>query len=107
MADLVPYRSQELARRQVEQIEYIVQVTQAAQRELGRIHDEGARLAIDTLTYTRERIQTAARNGMSEAKVEALVEQQKHYLAEMQEIAATGARELAGIVSNLPALPGN
>ena len=107
MADLVPYRSQELAQRQTEQIQSIVQVTQAAQRELRHIHTEGAKLAIDTLTYTTERIQAAARSGMGEAKVDALVEQQKQYLAEMQEIAATGARELAGIVSNLRALPGS
>src|SRR5438477_12037380 len=102
MADLVPYRTQTLARQQAEQIEYIVQVTQAAQRELGRIHTEGARMAIETLSYTRERIQTAARNGMSETKVHALVEQQKDYLRTMQRIANQGAIGLKSVVDNCP-----
>jgi hypothetical protein len=60
MANLVPYQPQALARQQREKIEHIAEVTQAAQRELGRIHTEAAREAIYTLTYTRERIQTAA-----------------------------------------------
>jgi len=107
MADLVPYRSQELARRQTERIQSIVEVTQAAQRAVRHIHTEAAKLTFDTLAYTTERIEAAAQSGMSEAEVDALVEQQKQYWAEMREIAATGAHEIAGIVSHLPALPGN
>lgn len=105
MADLVPYQTQALARQQSEQIEHIVQVTQAAQRELGRIHTEGAKLAIDTLTYTRDRIQTAARNGMSQEKVVTLVEEQKAYLRTVEQIAGQGSAALTSIVHNLPALP--
>lgn len=106
MADLVPYQPQALARQQREQIEYIVLVIQATQRELGRIHTEGAKLAIDTLTYTTACIQNAARTGMNEAKVEALVEQQKAYLRTMQCLANQGSAGLQSVVSNLPALPG-
>ncbi len=99
MADLVPYR-------QREQIQHIAEVTQAAQRELGRIHTEAAREAIYALTYTRERIQTAAANGMSTSKVEELVEQQKEYLWTMQRIVNHGAAGLQEVVRSLPALPG-
>lgn len=105
-----PVRYQEqhyhLAQQQRERIEHIDQVTQSSQRELGRIHTEGARMAIETLTVTRERIQTAAANGMSGERVAALVEQQKEYLRSMQHIVNQGAAGLQSVVSNLPALPG-
>jgi hypothetical protein len=107
MADLVPYRTESLVGQQYEYIEHIVHVTQAVQRELSRVHSEGARMAIETLTYTRERIQAAARNGLSQEKVAALVEEQQRYLAQMREIAMTGSHELTTVVSNLPALPGS
>lgn len=107
MADLVRYQTQALARQQREQIEHIVQVTKAAQQELSRIHTEGARLAVDTLTYTRDRIQTAAAKGMSQETVAALVEEQKAYLRTMDQIVGQGAAGLAGLVQNLPALPDN
>lgn len=94
-------------RYQGQPFEHIVQVTQSAQHELGRIHTEGAKMAIETLTITRERIQTAAANGMSEERVAALVEQQKEYLQTMQRIANQGAAGLQSVVSNLPALPGS
>lgn len=105
MADLVRYQTQALAQQQREQIEHIVQVTKAAQQELSRIHTEGARLAVDTLTYTRERIQTAAAHGMSQEKVAALVEEQKAYLRTVEQIAGQGSAALTSIVHNLPALP--
>lgn len=106
MADLVRYQTQALARQQREQIDHIVQVTKAAQQELSHIHTEGARLAVDTLTYTRDRIQTAAAHGMSQEKVAALVEEQKEYLWTMQRIVGQGSAGLQSVVSNLPALPG-
>jgi hypothetical protein len=96
MADLTLYRSKE--------IQHIVQVTHAAQREIGRVHSEGAKLAIETLTVTTQRIQAAARNGASEERVAALIAEQKEYLWEMQRIARHGAGELHRLVSNLPAL---
>src|SRR5689334_23372834 len=104
MAELVHSRPQ-LARRQAEQIQSIVEVTQAAQREIGRVYTEGARMTVETLTDTTKCIQTAAENGAGEAKIAALIAQQKAYLAEMRYLADSGASEIAGIVRNLPALP--
>ena len=100
MADIV------LAHQQREHIEQIVVITKSAQRQVGRIHSEGARLAIDTLTQTTERIQAAARNGMPEETVQALIEQQKEYLWTMQRIANQGVAGLQALVTSLPALPG-
>jgi hypothetical protein len=106
MADLVLSRTQALARQHRDQIQSIVEVTQAAQRELGRVHTKVAEEAIYTLTYTRDRIQTAARNGASEAEVARWVEEQKLYLATTQRIVNQGAAGLQAVVRNLPALPG-
>src|SRR5690242_1956645 len=100
MANLVPYQPQALARQHAEQVQSIVEVTQAAQRELSRIHTEGARLAIQTLTYTRERIQSAAANGMSAAKVASLVDQERDYLLTMQRIVNEGTAGLQAVVNN-------
>ncbi len=105
MSELTRYRSQELTRQQRDQIQHIAEVTQAVQWEIGRIHTEGAKMAVKTLTQTTERIQAAARNGMSDAQVESLIEQQKQYLLTMQRIASQGAGGLTGVVANLPALP--
>jgi hypothetical protein len=105
MAELVRYSPEALARQQREHIEYIVEVTHAAQHQIGRIHTESAKLAIATLTETTERIQTAARNGMSPTKVAELVEQQKQYLATVRQQVAQGAAAITSVVQNLPALP--
>jgi hypothetical protein len=93
------------ARQQREQIGYIAEVTEAAQREIGRIHTEAAKEAIYTLTYTRDRIQTAARNGKSEEEVAELIEEQKAYLRTVQHIVNQGTAAITSVVENLPALP--
>jgi len=106
MADLVLSRTQALARQQRDQIQYIAEVVEVAQRELGRVHTAAATEATATLTYTRDCIQAAAQQGASEAEVTAWVEQQKEYLWTMQRIVNQGADGLRSVVNNLPALPG-
>lgn len=103
MADIIPYRSQALARQQ----EHLVRDTQAIHRELARIRAEGAQLAFDTLTETTARIEAAAASGMSAARIAELVAEQKAYLFTMQRIANQGTAGLQAVLNSLPALPDN
>jgi hypothetical protein len=106
MSDLIPYRSRALSARQRDQIQHLTEATKAVQQEVGRIYTEGTKLAVETLTYTTERIQAAAQGGMSDDQVAALVAEQQQYLMQMRQLAAQGAGGVTSLLRNLPALPG-
>lgn len=95
MGDLVRYNAQQSGER----IQRLTGLTEAAQREIGRIYAEGTEIATQTLTATSALIQAAATGGMSQAQVAQLREQQQQYLAEIQQLAANGAGAIAGVVS--------
>lgn len=95
MGDMVRYN----VRQSGERIQRLTELTEAAQREIGRIYAEGTEIATQTLAATSVLIQVAAKGGMSQAQVAQLQEQQKQYLAEVRQLAASGAGAIAGAVN--------